>query len=393
MRAAGIAALMVLAAAGCGPGSLDAAGPGGRDPGCGSAPAAAGSPLPVSLEAASAVQGTRQAWVIAGRRDDPFEAGSYLLRVSGTSWTRAATFGRDVHLAGVSAVSGNAAWVWGDEGRGDAWNTFRPFLALVSGGVITRPLTGLPTGLYIGQMASSGATGTWLAGIVKDQHGRRLPVVARWDGSSWHRIPAPPRAHATFSLSVAGPSGLWAAVSPGFDVDPWLAHWSGSAWSTSYTPPAGLAVGGRVPLEMTAASSSAQAWVAFTEAGTNSGSDGSNPPPRDYSAHYDGTAWRMVAVPATVDGVREITMSGGDAWAISEYRDISGVLFSYQGSAWCTQRLPRGRHRACMPTSISAASPTYVIAVTGRSSGQCQLSYGYVYDGHRWRPLTARPAG
>jgi hypothetical protein len=399
-----VATLALLAAAGCAPErgpdhggrqpqrSPGAAGPGGPGAGCNFAPAAVGGPLPVNLVDVSAVRGRRQAWAVAGRPDDPFGAGNYLLHVSGRTWTTAATFGRDIHLTGVSAVSGNAAWVWGSEGHDSAWNSFRPFLALVSGGVITRPLTGLPRGVGASVMASDGAADTWLVGGVRGRHGQPLAVVARWDGRSWHEVPAPPGAGAAFSLSLSEPSDVWASVSSGFNIDPWLAHWNGTAWSMAYAPPAGLAVGGRVPQAMRAASSPGRAWVTYTEAGTNSGSNERNPIPETFSAYFDGSAWRMVPVPATAEGVAGVTMSGGDAWAISAYHNINGVLYSHLGSAWCVQHLPHGSRLACAPTSISAASPTYVIAVTGRSSGRCRRSYAFVYDGRRWRAVNRRPA-
>jgi hypothetical protein len=163
-----IAAL--LGAAGCAPASPGWAGPGGRAA-CNSAPAAAGGPLAFSLVDVSAVRATRQGWVVAGRPDDPFGSRNYLLHVSGRAWTTAATFGRDIHLSGVSAVSGIAAWVWGNEGHDDEWNTFRPFLALVQAGVITRLLAGLPGGVGASFMASDGAADTWLVGGVRGRRG------------------------------------------------------------------------------------------------------------------------------------------------------------------------------------------------------------------------------
>lgn len=389
--AACCAALALLGAAGCAAGSPGEIGPGGRGAGCEFAPGPAAGPLPFDLVDVSAVQGTRQAWVLAGRPGDPAGLGNYLLHLSGRTWTTVATFGRNIHLKGVSAVSGNAAWVWGHEGGGDGGSTSSPFLALVSGGVITRPLAGLPGGVRVSLMASDGTTDTWLDGGVLGQYDQPVPVEARWDGASWHEVPAPPGA-ATFSLSISGPSDVWAAVSRGFDVDPWLVHWDGTAWSRAYTPPASLAVGGRVPQDMTAASSQGHAWVAYTEGGTNSGSNGRNVARRTISAYFDGSTWRMVPVPVEADGVAGMTMSGADAWAISRYHNIGGVLYSRRGSAWCVQRLPHGHHLACAPTRISAASPTYVIAVSGHSGGSCRLSYAFMYDGHRWRAVDPRPA-
>jgi len=394
-----LTAAALLGVVGCAPGPLH---PAVARVACGSAPAAAtvplpappgGGALPVSLVDASAVPGTRQAWVIAGRYGDPFESGSYLLHVTGRSWTEAAAFGRDVHLNGVAAASATAAWVWGDQGHGDDWNTFRPYLALVSGGAVCPVRAGLLSTTTVTAMAGDGSGGVWLAGRVHERHGPHLrALVARWNGTSWHQVPAPPGVRAVWSMSASGSSDAWAVVSEGYDVDPWLVHWDGTAWSTAYTPPASLAAGERVPQEMAAGSSPGRAWVAYTEGGTNSGSDARNPAPRIYAAYFDGGTWRTVPVPRLVrEGLAEITVSGGDAWAISAYQSIGGILHSRLGRAWTVQALPSGRyHRPCIPTSLSAASPGYVIAVTGRSSGWCRLSFAYVYDGRRWLPVSPR---
>ncbi len=97
--------------------------------------------------------------------------------------------------------------------------------------------------------------------------------------------------------------------------------------------------------------------------------------------------------PVVEEGLAGVAMSGGDAWAISAYQNVGGILFSRLGSDWRVQALPHGRHRACIPTSVSAGSPSYVIAVTASSSGQCRLSYAYVCDGHRWLSANPHPAG
>jgi hypothetical protein len=388
-----VAVLALLGTAGCGPGSPGAA---GSASGCGSAPrATAARPLPFSLIDVSAVPGARQAWVLAGRYSDSFAAGNYLLHFSGRNWAKVATFRRGVHLKGVSAVSGSAAWVWGDEGRGDYWPSFRPYLALVSGGVVRPVRAAWLSGVYVTAMAGGGAD-TWLGGAARDRHGRFLgPVIARWHGTSWYQVPVPTDARAVWSLSTAGPSDIWAVASKArFLVGQWLAHWDGAAWSMAYRPPRSLARDGRVPQAMSVASSPGHAWVTFTEAGTDSGSNATNPPPKTISVYFDGSTWRLVPVPAIADsGLAEITMSGADAWAITAYQTINGILHSHLGSDWCVQRLPHVRHSANFPISISAASPAYVVAVTSQLAGARRRSFAYVYDGHRWQSANSHPRG
>lgn len=378
---AGLAAAVLLLAGGC------ASGPGAASSsaGCTVAPQPGpGQALPYNLVTASAVPGSRQAWVVAGRYSDAAELGGYLLHFTGRTWTRTATFGRNVQLQGVLADSASAAWVWGYESQGS-------YLALVSGGVIHQVRSGPLSGVAVSAMASAGRsagkTVTWLAG----GRGQRS-VLGWWDGTSWHEVPWPAGAGRVFALSASGPSDAWMSVSGGWDTDPWLVHWNGRAWSKAYTPPARLAGNDRIPQGMPMASSPGNVWIAFAEGG--SGGNGPTPPTRTYSAYLAGGTWRMVPVPGrAAGGLAAIVMSGRYAWAITADNNIEGVLYSYGGGAWCVQHLPHGRHPACMPTGISAASPGYVIAVTSLSGGTCHRSYAYIFDGRHWRSAAGQPAG
>src|SRR5262249_47127746 len=209
-RAASVAALALVSLAGCAQGSggtVAASGGHNSAPRPGTAIA-----LPFNLFDVSTVPNKRQAWALAGPHGGPFGFGNYLLHLGGQNWAKVATFARVVHLKGVSAVAAGAAWVWGDED----WPTLRPFLALVSGGVVRRVRAGLLSRVYVSAMASDGAADTWLAGVARDQKGHFRDVVARWDGTSWHQIPAPPGAPTVWPLTTSRPSHPWAVVSPGF---------------------------------------------------------------------------------------------------------------------------------------------------------------------------------
>ena len=168
------AVFMLLAAAGCAPSTAGAQPVPGAA--CGSAPGpSAGSALPFGLIDVSAVPATRQAWALAGRPAGRFtapERGNYLLHFSGLNWTKVITFRRDIELKGVSAVSATAAWVWGDQGRGEYWPSYRPYLALVSGGAVRPMRAALLSGVYVASIASDGTADTWLAGGARDLQGR-----------------------------------------------------------------------------------------------------------------------------------------------------------------------------------------------------------------------------
>src|SRR5215470_3902945 len=126
-------------------------------------------------EAISAVPGTRQAWALGGSYRNPDTGVNSLLHVSGLSWTKAATFGPLVQLAGVSAVSGSAAWVWGQTNPNPHGlpHTVTPYLALVSGGVI-RQMRVPSRWRYVFPLAvaSHGTADAWLSGWARDKRTR-----------------------------------------------------------------------------------------------------------------------------------------------------------------------------------------------------------------------------
>jgi hypothetical protein len=381
-----LAGLALPGAAGCAPGSSGTV----AARVCSSAPgtAAAGG-LPPQLMSVSAAPGTRQAWALGQFVMPARGLVFYLVHFSGLYWAKAVTFAPEFQLDGVSAVSGNVAWLWGsDQPAGLA--SLRPLLALVSGGVVRQVHQAFLKNVYIWGLASDGAADAWLVGGARDRHGRFEGVVAaRWDGTSWHQVPAPAgvagsASDGLTSLSISGRSDAWVVSRP-VPVKPRLLHWDGVTWSRSYAPPASLSRSGSVPSGMSVASSPGHAWVVYGDGVDNSGSNGpAGPPPRPFSAYFDGSTWRRYVVPTGFSSLTGVTMAGGDAWAAGKlHNDNPEILYSHLGSGWCVQPLPRPR---CNPvsSSISAASPTYVIAVS-----PC---YAYVYTGHRWRSARPHPA-
>jgi hypothetical protein len=389
-----LAVAALLAGAGCAAGSPYAAGAGG---GCGSAPRAVPvAALPPRLLAVSAAPGTRQAWALGERYSPARGFADYLVHFSGLAWATADTFGPEAHrgsvsLAGVSAISGGAAWVWGSYQPGpDPLNT-RPFLALVSGGAVHQVRAALLGDVYVWALASDGTADTWLVGGARSSTGRFLGVVAaRWDGTSWHQVRAPQGVDGLTSLSTPGRTDAWVA-----QARSGLLRWNGAAWSMSYQAPASLTTAGAAPAGMVVAASSGQAWVVYNQLSTNDPESGPGPPARAHSAYFDGHAWHTVPVPSRFSELTAVTMAGPDAWAIGD-ADMPRILHSRMGGGWCTEpALPLPRNRGCSPrpSALSAASPRYVIVVSSSTSVGCHRSLAYVYDGRRWQSVNPAPAG
>jgi hypothetical protein len=329
------------------------------------------------------VKGTRQAWAVGDLLATPggLHRG-YLLRLRGLDWVKVASFRPWVHLDGVSAMSASSAWVWGTG-----------YLALVSGGVVRRLQAPWLKGLYIMAVVSDGAADTWLVGNLKS-----WPLAEHWDGRSWHRIALPAGASfalgSPMSLSTDGSASAWMVLDPNKGpAQQRVLHWNGISWAWSYAPPTRLyeeSKYGSGPDQLSVAASAGRAWVVYTEerAPNNVIPDGGSAneyPSAMLSAYFDGRRWTPVHVPGTVRILRDVAMSGPNAWAIAYYSPM--LLCSYLGGSWRVLRLPL-RDSSCRGgPNIAAISPPYVVETDiGRSAG-CARAYGFVYDGRRWRPV------
>jgi hypothetical protein len=348
---------------------------------------AAVTSLPQGLFSVSAAPATQQGWA-AGERFAGSGQGfvGYLVHFTGLSWKMAVTFKPGIHLDGVSAASGRTAWVWGYDQAGPHVTSERPFLAQVTGNVVREAHPTMLSGIYVRVLASAGAADTWIVGGAKERSRSHGLVVARWDGTSWRSVPAPPGISQVTWLSTSGPSDTWIAAPAGGKL--WLLHWNGTAWSRSYTPPAGAFRGHSFPSLLTVASAPGHAWAAYTDVTDTDPTSGT-----PFSAYFNGSTWNPVPVPTAFSSLTDITITGTDAWATGDLATHTPrILHSRHGGAWCVQPLSLPRSKGCSPrpTAVSAASPTYVIAVSSLSSVGCRRSLAYVYDGHTWRSVSGQ---
>lgn len=385
---AALSSLLLLAGAGCATQS-----PAARSGGCdvvlsgapaGALTAASGGALPGGILAVSAVSGTRQAWAICDRVGSQFDHQGYLLHFSGAGWVQVLNFRPWVDLAGVSAMSGRSAWVWG-----------RSYLALVSGGVVSPLRSPWLKGADILAVASDGTTDTWVVG---ENHAGSL--AEHWDGRSWRRtaLPAGTLVGWPFglpSLSTDGQASAWMVVGQEGRPTQVVVHWNGRAWSRSYAPSARL-YGGNFgesgPDQLSVAASGGRAWVVYTEERVPKGviaeaGSPSTAPAQMLSAFFDGSRWTPVRVPGRPTVLSQVAMSGPDAWALALAHSSPAILCSHLGGPW--QKLPVPRlHRRLCPLGLQLdISPPYLIQASSGGLNECGFAYGRLYDGHHWHPV------
>jgi hypothetical protein len=353
------------------------------------APAALGPGL---LVAVSAAPMTPTAWAVGNAAGFQACYGGYVLRYNGKSWNRMRSgLPADVALNGVAAVSAKKAWVVGGiYPKKFCSAPSRPFLASSTGGSFrARRLKKFSLGNAVLEgISAPSAHDVWVVGRTESK-GASSPLVLRFNGKSWKRMPMPSalaKNEVPSSVSASSPGNAWIVATNSATDASELLHWDGTAWA-SYPAPA------NDQLLSVATSSAGQAWVVgYTQTDA-------------YSAHWNGATWTSVHVPKATRLLFGVTMSGSGAWAAGEKsvgesgRSVPAIL-SWAKGQWRPQAVPdpseskSGVNQSAL-MAVSAASRHFVVGV-GQNGIQCGTGSGSFADvdkGHGWQaaPDMARP--
>ncbi len=243
-------------------------------------------------------------------------------------------------------------------------------------------------------------------------------LIEHWDGSRWTAVHHPSitgGAQRFFGLAAVTPHDVW-AVGEYEDGDPnssdtavhtLIEHWDGTRWSAVPSPDGELPTpvpgsndvmgGANIPgapasrLVTVSADSPQDVWAVGSSGDTN----------RVYEAmplieHWDGTAWRIVALPADLTGsLTAVTvLAANDVWALGS-SDVSEqlLLLHWNGTAW--RRVPSGLIRANVGlTNLVAFSTNDIWAL-----GSQEMAAGNTaavalhWDGTRWQEQSPTFAG
>jgi hypothetical protein len=188
-------------------------------------------------------------------------------------------------------------------------------------------------------------------------------LVAHWDGSGWTSTDLPTSdrpegeaAHhydALYGVEAVSGSDAW-AVGTRFDVPvtfgrTLVEHWNGASWEVVPSPnvdPAGT--GGNLDnsLAAVAAIGANDVWAVGTyqERGNVQQGPSSN---RPLAMHWDGSAWRIVAVPDVGQGELNgiAAVSADDVWGVGSSWQAgsarrSPLLLHWDGRAWTSIEAP-----------------------------------------------------
>jgi hypothetical protein len=283
----------------------------------------------------------------------------------------AGSFSVGGQLDGVAAAPASGVWAAGSSTLGN------PLIVRWDGRAWKRvPAPGgdhltSPEGGYLNDVAAVSADDAWAVGA--GMFNRAL--IEHWDGAVWTRVPSPDPGGGTVLNGVAALSATsaWAVGGTNDTGQPVIEHWDGDAWTQvpSAAPPAGGSLAG------VAATSAADAWAV----GSSSGA---------LIEHWNGRAWILVPSPAlggagSLHGVA--ATSPGNAWAVGgtvcPRRGLVTVIEHWNGRTWTLVPTPA----AGILTGVAAASAASAWAVGfWTASGNAVIEH---WDGTAW----TSPAG
>jgi hypothetical protein len=202
----------------------------------------------------------------------------------------------------VTVVDRSLAWAVGS--RVGAGNRERPATLRWDG----RRWTSVPNPFGRGELSDVIAFGPREVWAVGEENGSAL--VARWDGSRWHRERAPRTNGGVFQIASGIEGRLWLAHPRG------VYDWTARRWLFRVPQPQELeGVSFRSPVD-------AWAWAVADRRPDRFGL-------RGYAVYRSrGGGWRRVQVPARV--FRDVAFDGGRAWAVGRSQSRN-VLLRWRG--------------------------------------------------------------
>jgi hypothetical protein len=277
----------------------------------------------------------------------------------------AAPFRINGWLYGVAATSASSAWAVGYSG---SITSPKPLIVRWNGTAWTRVPSPAPVGSVLSGVAATSATSAWAVGST----GAGKALIERWNGTAWAQVPS--SAPGTFSglsgVTAVSASSAWAvgSTSTGGSVKTLILRWNGTAWKQvpSPTPTGGGGLSG------VAADSAGNAWaVGFTGPGATT---------KTLILRWNGATWAQVPSPSpgapNPDDLRGVAaVSAGSAWAVgcttcATASGFNGPLIErWNGTAWKQVPTPGLGAPGGMLLGVAATSASRAWAVGGTESG------------------------
>jgi hypothetical protein len=210
-----------------------------------------------------------------------------ILHWNGTAWTHQSSPNIEGAFQAVAATSARNAWAVGFQATSTGTAEAGPPLILHWNGVTwERVSTHLPAGIgNLRGVVATSASNAWAVGCSGClAEGAGDPLIERWNGTTWKKVPAPSvnALAGLYGVTAISPANAWAVGTPTGDSGhtTGIAHWNGSTWTLVSSPNPG----GQEHVLGVAATSAGNAWaVGETEATS---------PFEGVISHWNGSGWK-----------------------------------------------------------------------------------------------------
>jgi len=243
-------------------------------------------------------------------------------------------------LFAVTAASSGALWAVGDRVSPESAQTIAPLAehwdgTALTGWTILRKYQTLLHGVFV-----PAPTVAWAVGHFVIDLDETLPVIDRYDGTTWAPFPKPRLLNGVLS-GIAGASGtdIW-AVGRQFvqgEAQTIVEHFDGAAWARVPSPSP----------ESTYLDFGAIAVLAPDDVWAAGDFQDSNLDFRTLIEHYDGTAWTIVPSPNVGSGDNHLSglaaLGPRNVWAVGRAFDgtrFRPIALHWNGTAWRARLLP-----------------------------------------------------
>jgi len=259
----------------------------------------------------------------------------------GVRWTSVISPNASIYfnaLHAVAATGANDVWAAGEYDYGSLTQTLIEHWDGARWQIIASPNLGASNNRLAG-IAAISANNAWAVGSYDDGNGGSLPLLLRWNGSSWQSVqaPAPSGASEVTLKSIAAVSArdIWAVGSytdfSGNTLRKTLTlHWNGSQWKIVASPNPQSFLNALNSVTTLAAN---DVWaVGYT----------SNGGYKTMALHWNGMNWQAATTPSPGNPNNELlaiaAVAANDIWAVG-YAGVSAddgqtLTLHWDGAAW-----------------------------------------------------------
>jgi hypothetical protein len=272
--------------------------------------------------------------------------------------------GEDTRLHAVAVVSPADIWAVGSIATPGVEHTLIEHWNGTSWSVVPSPAAE-PAGAVLSGVAAVSATDIWAVGSSNNGSGFST-LIEHWNGTAWSVVPGAPllATGSNFLTGVAAVSAgdVWAVGRMFRHPVPVIERWDGTSWTQVAQPVSGY----DSSLNSISAVAAHDIW-AVGEQNLN----------QTVTEHWNGTAWALVPSPTitannaqdTLSGV--VALSGADVWAVGStlgsFITNSTLALHWNGTSW--QIVPSADRGSDVLSSVTGAGPGRPLWTVGSTTG------------------------